>query len=242
VDRLVGLDYFGARYFSSAQGRFTSPDWSEKPQPIPYADLKDPQTLNLYAYVRNNPLSRRDFDGHCDSSDKATANTKCQDPKTLQVNDYGKSHIVKKETGGTDPQQTVYLDGAGLPTVGYGHKVTTGDNLKVGDKIDKSKAATMLTSDMASAAKVVQDAAGKVQLSQGEFNALVDLVYNVGPSALTTAKSPTLMKALGSGDYAGMADQLMYAKDANGKQEQGLVTRSNERKDIFIGNEPKDQQ
>ncbi len=25
-----GLDYFGARYFSSAQGRFTSPDWSEK--------------------------------------------------------------------------------------------------------------------------------------------------------------------------------------------------------------------
>jgi RHS repeat-associated protein len=62
----VGLDYFGARYFSSAQGRFTSPDWSDKPQPIPYADLKDPQTLNLYSYVRNNPLSRSDPDGHAD--------------------------------------------------------------------------------------------------------------------------------------------------------------------------------
>src|SRR5205085_185409 len=63
--RLVRLDYFGARYFSAAQGRFTSPDGSEKPQPTPYADLTDPQTLNLYAYVRNNPLSTVDPDGYC---------------------------------------------------------------------------------------------------------------------------------------------------------------------------------
>jgi len=58
------LDFFGARYFSAPQGRFTSPDWSEIPQSVPYADLTDPQTLNLYAYVRNNPLSHRDIDGH----------------------------------------------------------------------------------------------------------------------------------------------------------------------------------
>ena len=63
-DAETGLDFFGARYFSSAQGRFTSPDWSAKPQPIPYADLNDPQSLNLYAYVRNNPLKNRDLDGH----------------------------------------------------------------------------------------------------------------------------------------------------------------------------------
>ena len=65
-----GLDFFGARYFSSAQGRFTSPDWSAKPQPVPYADIAvTPQTLNLYTYVRNNPLSRADKDGHCDFCD-----------------------------------------------------------------------------------------------------------------------------------------------------------------------------
>jgi RHS repeat-associated protein len=63
-DAETGLDFFGARYFSSAQGRFTSPDWSAAPQPVPYADLRDPQTLNLYAYVRNNPLNRNDPDGH----------------------------------------------------------------------------------------------------------------------------------------------------------------------------------
>ena len=61
----TGLDYFGARYFSAAQGRFTTPDWSARPQPVPYADLSDPQTLNLYGYVRNNPLSAPDPDGHC---------------------------------------------------------------------------------------------------------------------------------------------------------------------------------
>jgi RHS repeat-associated protein len=60
----TGLDYFGARYLSSAQGRFTSPDWSEKPQAIPYADLTNPQTLNLYSYVVNNPLNRTDPLGH----------------------------------------------------------------------------------------------------------------------------------------------------------------------------------
>jgi RHS repeat-associated protein len=58
LPEIVGLDYFGARYFSAAQGRFTTPDWSPTPQPIPYAELTDPQTLNLYSYVRNNPLSR----------------------------------------------------------------------------------------------------------------------------------------------------------------------------------------
>ncbi|MEP6539528.1 MAG: RHS repeat-associated core domain-containing protein, partial [Bryobacteraceae bacterium] len=64
-DSETGLDFFGARYFSSAQGRFTSPDWSAVPQPVPYADLSDPQTLNLYSYVRNNPLRKADPDGHC---------------------------------------------------------------------------------------------------------------------------------------------------------------------------------
>jgi hypothetical protein len=45
-------------------GRFMSPDWSAKEDPVPYAQLDDPQSLNLYAYVRNNPLTRVDADGH----------------------------------------------------------------------------------------------------------------------------------------------------------------------------------
>jgi RHS repeat-associated protein len=49
---------------SDMMGRFLSPDWSAKEEPVPYAKLDDPQSLNLYAYVGNNPLSRVDKDGH----------------------------------------------------------------------------------------------------------------------------------------------------------------------------------
>jgi RHS repeat-associated protein len=66
-DQETGLDYFGARYYASNMGRFMSPDWSDKPEAVPYADLSNPQTLNLYSYGRNNPLSVTDPDGHCTS-------------------------------------------------------------------------------------------------------------------------------------------------------------------------------
>ncbi len=63
-DTESGLDYFGARYYANPMGRWLSPDWSATPQAVPYADLTDPQTLNLYGYVRGNPLNRADIDGH----------------------------------------------------------------------------------------------------------------------------------------------------------------------------------
>ena len=63
-DTESGNDYFDARYYNSAMGRFLSPDWSAVPVPIPFADITNPQSLNLYAYVGNNPLTRFDSDGH----------------------------------------------------------------------------------------------------------------------------------------------------------------------------------
>jgi RHS repeat-associated protein len=64
-DTESGNDYMFARYYNSATGRFLSPDWSAKEDPVPYAKLDDPQTLNLYSYVGNNPIGRADADGHC---------------------------------------------------------------------------------------------------------------------------------------------------------------------------------
>jgi RHS repeat-associated protein len=63
-DTETGLDYFGARFYGSSMGRWLSPDWAASPEPVPYVDLSDPQTLNLYGYVRNNPTNRFDVDGH----------------------------------------------------------------------------------------------------------------------------------------------------------------------------------
>ena len=66
-DSESGNDYFGARYYASSMGRFMSADWSAKIMPVPYATMGDPQSLNLYAYMHNNPLGGVDADGHCNS-------------------------------------------------------------------------------------------------------------------------------------------------------------------------------
>ena len=58
-DTESGNDYFGARYYGSSMGRFMSPD----PSGLMYADPTNPQSLNLYSYVLNNPLKYLDPDG-----------------------------------------------------------------------------------------------------------------------------------------------------------------------------------
>jgi RHS repeat-associated protein len=57
-DAETGNDYFGARYLSSAQGRFTSPDPSRLS-----AFIESPQTWNMYVYAYNNPLQFVDENG-----------------------------------------------------------------------------------------------------------------------------------------------------------------------------------
>lgn len=58
-DMETGFDYFVARHYSSVQGRFTSLD----PLWIDARRLVDPQRLNLYSYVKNNPIKFIDPDG-----------------------------------------------------------------------------------------------------------------------------------------------------------------------------------
>jgi RHS repeat-associated protein len=60
-----GLDDFDARFYSSPFGRFMTPDWEAKPTDVPYANFGNPQSLNLYSYVQNNPTTMGDPDGHC---------------------------------------------------------------------------------------------------------------------------------------------------------------------------------
>jgi RHS repeat-associated protein len=89
-DAESGLDYFGARYYASSMGRWMSPDWSNTPSSVPYSNVNDPQSLNLYSYVGNNPLSRADADGHFGDY----YNTSGKNLGSDGVND-GQVHIVQ---------------------------------------------------------------------------------------------------------------------------------------------------
>ncbi len=91
-DAESSLDYFSARYYASTMGRFMQPDLDsdvDDPGPIPYAEFRDPQTLNLYSYVRNNPLNRIDPDGHkMTCTTDANGNMKCTVTEDQQPPDY----------------------------------------------------------------------------------------------------------------------------------------------------------
>ena len=69
ADAETGLNFAQARYQSSTQGRFTSPD--------PFGGSMSPaspQSFNRYSYVGNNPVNRIDPSGLFDASDQVVSN------------------------------------------------------------------------------------------------------------------------------------------------------------------------
>jgi hypothetical protein len=55
-----------------------TPDWAAKPTTVPYAKFGNPQSLNLYTYVLNNPLRFVDADGHIIDDSSLADNKKYQ--------------------------------------------------------------------------------------------------------------------------------------------------------------------
>jgi len=91
-----GLDYFGARYYGGALGRFTSSD-----QTLIDQDPHDPQGWNLYGYVRNNPLRFTDPDGRECTYDQRTNNFTgdCSSPGDEKVIQAGLPQITTVGVG-----------------------------------------------------------------------------------------------------------------------------------------------
>ena len=128
---------------------------------------------------------------------------------------------------------TVYRDVAGYPTVGVGHLVTPKDNLRVGQRISEQRVLEFLEQDLEIAERGVRILVGELPLYQHEFDALLDLVYNVGLGNVSEAESPRLNAAIARGDYEAIAAELDYTHAA-GKVARGLEYRSERRAQIFM--------
>jgi hypothetical protein len=66
-----------------------TPDWSSRATAVPYAVFGDPQSLNLYGYVRNDPITRADADGHGGNDCPTENGSACQhnmDPSLVNQN------------------------------------------------------------------------------------------------------------------------------------------------------------
>ncbi len=125
---------------------------------------------------------------------------------------------------------TVQDDGSGNPTGGYGN-VTPGS--KIGDHVGRLRAQQLLEQDIRIAEAGVKRLVGDLPLSQNEYDALVDLYFNVGETNMNDPKNSDLLrKAIIAGDHKKMENELMYSLD-NGVPSQGLVNRSKSREDLF---------
>ena len=85
--------------------------------------------------------------------------------------------LVKRSEGF---RNRIYLDVAGIPSIGYGHRVIAGDSFANG--IDESEGAELLARDLSNAEQAVRRL-GRVALTQGQFDALVDFCFNLGRGA-----------------------------------------------------------
>lgn len=111
-----------------------------------------------------------------------------------------------------------YKDMVGVWTIGYGH---TGPDVVEGLTISQERAEALLAQDTQAAANAV-NALVKVSLTQGEFDALVDFVYNLGQGNFAAS---TMLRRLNEGDYSAAAEQFDVWDHAGGKQVAGLLRR-----------------
>lgn len=120
-----------------------------------------------------------------------------------------------------------------VPTIGYGTTVyPNGKRVSLNDPaISEATALTYLAHDVEECERDVSQAV-KVPLKQGQFDALVSFVYNIGEPNFD---SSTLVKLLNAGDYAGAAAQFGRWNKQRGRVLNGLTRRRAQERAMFEG-------
>jgi len=205
-DAESGLDFFGARYYASTTGRWMSPDWAEKPEDVPYATMGDPQSLNLYNYVGNNPLSRADADGHMPDWVKGV-----WDGVKSGVGDtvHGLVTLGQASQGDPNAAAAVGLGVAGMAKDGYNmaaHPLQTAAGVKAGWKSmsGREKAALITDTGVKGAIAIGAEAVGGELAGAGEAGAgeaaegAIPRSIPAGPSARPTAAQQSAINEMGN--------------------------------------------
>lgn len=121
-----------------------------------------------------------------------------------------------------------YQDSVGVWTIGYGH---TGSDVFEGLAITQDYADKLLAKDIQKAVDHVNSVVD-AEITQGQFDALVDFTFNLGAGRLDKS---TLLKKLNVGDHQGAAEEFDKWVFAGGKVLAGLVKRRGLEKALFLG-------
>lgn len=127
---------------------------------------------------------------------------------------------------------TVYRDSAGLPTIGYGHRVVPGE--KFPQAITEAEAESLLAVDIARAENAVTRLV-TAPLTQHQFDALADFTFNLGAGRLAAS---TLLKHLNAGRVSDAAEQILRWDHCGAAENAGLKARREAEFRLFTGAEP----
>lgn len=127
-------------------------------------------------------------------------------------------------------QCVAYKDSGGIPTIGYGH--TQGVKMGMSCTIDQAEA--WLMQDIQSAAATVNKLV-RVPLTQGEFDALTDFVFNAGSGNFLHS---TLLTLLNKEDFQGAANEFEKWDKCAGQVVSGLLRRRQAEAAEFRANLP----
>lgn len=123
-----------------------------------------------------------------------------------------------------------YQDVTGVWTIGYGHTF----QVKPGMTCTQAEADAWLETDIQFAAHCVNRAV-KVPLTQGEFDGLVDFVFNVGCGNF---EGSMLLMMLNAGEYSQAAAQFARWDKAGGKELAQLLARRQAEEAEFMAIDP----
>lgn len=150
---------------------------------------------------------------------------------SMRTSPQGRNDIIRHEGIRYDP----YQDSAGFWTVGIGHKIVPGDGVArdaAGNylPIDETLLMTLFETDLMHAENAVRKHV-RVPLTQGQFDALADFVYNLGAGAFAGS---TLLRRLNEGDYPAAADEFKRWVYAGNMRISGLIERRKDNYRTFI--------
>lgn len=138
--------------------------------------------------------------------------------------------IIEEEEGWSSKP---YLCPAGKWTIGFGSTFwEDGKPVKKDDKpIDKERGRMIVQAHFAREVVPALDSLVKVPITQNQFDALADFIYNVGAANFA---SSTLLRKLNAKDYAGAAAEFPRWNKGGGKVLDGLVRRRKKEQDLFL--------
>ena len=126
---------------------------------------------------------------------------------------------------------TAYQDQVGVWTIGCGH---TGSDVHAGLTITQDQANDLLMGDVSHAAAAVNRLV-TVSLTQDQFDALVDFVFNVG---IGNFASSTLLRELNASNFTEAAAQFERWSHAGGVVVAGLLRRRQAEAKLFQNDVP----